>query len=326
MPELRHDAISGRSVIVAIERAARPFTFPTKPSGTGEPADCPFCAGREEMTPPEVHRTGPGDAETEGWRVRVVPNLYPLVGPAEPHDPARVTGFGEEHGAIPIAGAHEVVVLSPDHYASFGTLDDDAATEVLTVIRDRVRFHLDAGHAYVQAFVNHGRAAGASIEHPHAQLVALDVVPAAVAAGVERLATTDLVAREIAEARRDELVIVDGPAPGWSPFAAWVPYGMRVAHRSTRARFDEATDAEVRVVALGLRDALARLHAALGDAPYNAVVRSAPPGRVAGEFHWHVDVLPRTTLLAGFEEGTGILVNTVPPELAALRLRDASAP
>jgi UDPglucose--hexose-1-phosphate uridylyltransferase len=146
-----------------------------------------------------------------------------------------------------------------------------------------------------------------------------------VAAGVERLATTDLVALELTEARRDDLVVVDGPAPAWSPFAAWVPYGLRVAHRSTRARFDEATDAEIRVVALGLRDALARLYAALGDAPYNAVVRSAPPGRPAGEFHWHVDLLPRTTLVAGFEEGTGILVNTVPPELAAQRLRDASA-
>ena len=86
---------------------------------------------------------------------------------------------------------------------------------------------------------------------------------------------------------------------------------MRVAHRSTRARFDEATDAEIRVVAIGLRDALAALQRLLGDAPYNVVIRTAPPERAAGEFHWHVDVLPRTTLVAGFEEGTGLLVNTV---------------
>jgi UDPglucose--hexose-1-phosphate uridylyltransferase len=326
MPELRHDAISGRSVIVAVERAARPFTFPTAPAADGEPNDCPFCAGREEMTPPEVHRAGPGGAETEGWRVRVVPNLYPLVGPAEPHARAESAGFGEQHGAVRVSGAHEVVVLSPDHDASFGKLTDDAATEVLTIIRDRVRFHLDAGHAYVQAFVNHGKAAGASIAHPHAQVVALDLVPAVVEAEVARLATTDLVARELADSRRDDLVVVDGPAPAWSPFAALMPYGMRVAHRSTRARFDEATDAEVRVVAISLRDALASLRAALGDAPYNVVIRTAPPGGNAGEYHWHADVMPRTTLVAGFEEGTGILVNTVPPELAATRLREASAP
>jgi len=312
-------------VIVAVERAARPFTFPAGPAGDVEPDDCPFCAGREQMTPPEVHRTGPGAAETEGWRVRVVPNLYPIVGPAEPHERAESSGFGEQHGATRVSGAHEVIVLSPDHNASFGNLDDSAATEVLTVIRDRVRFHIEAGHAYVQAFVNHGKAAGASIAHPHAQVVALDLVPHAVEAAVERLASTDLVARELADARRDDLVVVDGPAPAWSPFAALVPYGMRVAHRSTRARFDEATDAEIRVVAVGLRDALKALRSALGDVPYNVVIRTAPPGRTAGEFHWHADVLPRITLVAGFEEGTGILINVVPPEQAAAQLRDAAA-
>jgi UDPglucose--hexose-1-phosphate uridylyltransferase len=325
MPELRHDAISGRSVIVAIERAARPFIFPAAPGTGAEPDDCPFCAGREAMTPPEVHRTGEGAPETEGWRVRVVPNLYPIVGPAEPHDPANAKDFGVMHGATPVAGAHEVVVLSPDHNVSFASLDDDAAIEVLTVIRERVQLHLAAGHAYVQAFINHGKAAGASIAHPHAQVVALDLVPGAVDAAIDRLATTDLVARELADARRDDLVVIDGAAPAWSPFAAWVPYGLRVAHRSTRARVEDATDAEIRVVALGLRDALRRLHAALGDVPYNVIIRTAPPGRPAGEFHWHVDVLPRTTLVAGFEEGTGILVNVVPPELAAARLRDAVA-
>ncbi len=100
---------------------------------------------------------------------------------------------------------------------------------------------------------------------------------------------------------------------------------MRVAHRSTRARFDEATDAEIAVVAIGLRDSLAALQRALGDAPYNVVVRTAPPGRGAGEFHWHLDVLPRISIVAGFEEGTGVFVNTVPPEQAAPLLRGDAA-
>ena len=125
--------------------------------------------------------------------------------------------------------------------------------------------------------------------------------------------------------RRDELVVVDGPAPAWSPFAAFAPYGMRVAHRSTRARFDEATDAEIAVVALALRDALTALHSAIGAAPYNVVVRTAPPGRGAGEFHWYLDVIPRVSIVAGFEEGTGIYVNTVPPEQAAPLLRTGAA-
>lgn len=317
MPELRHDAISGRAVVVAVERAARPFTVEAPPASEGEPDDCPFCAGREVMTPPEVYRTGAGDPETKGWRVRVVPNLYPIV------DTSGSAATGDRPGATRVTGAHEVVILSPDHTASFGRLDDAAAVEVLTVIRDRVRFHLDVGHAYVQAFVNQGKAAGASIAHPHAQVVALDFVPPAVEGALERFTTADLVARELADAGGDGLAIVDGPAPVWSPFAAFVPYGMRVAHRSTRARFDEATDAEIGVVAIALRDALAALHGVLGEAPYNVVFRTAPPGP-AGEFHWHVDVLPRTTLVAGFEEGTGLLVNVVAPEQAAVLLRKAA--
>jgi UDPglucose--hexose-1-phosphate uridylyltransferase len=318
MPELRHDAISGHSVIVAPERAARPFTVAAPAPSTDEPDNCPFCAGREEMTPPEVHRTGAGLAEQQGWRVRVVPNLYPIVTP-------EAAPGGTSAGSQPATGAHEVVILSPDHQASFGKLGDAAAVEVLTVIRDRVRFHVEAGHKYVQAFVNHGEAAGASIAHPHAQLVALDLVPPTVHSALERFATTDLVARELAHARGNDLIVIDGPAPAWSPFAAFVRYGMRVAHRSTRARFDEATDAEIAVVAVALRDALAALHRTIGDAPYNVVIRTAPPGRSAGEFHWHVDVLPRTSVTAGFEEGTGILVNSVAPEHAAVLLREGAS-
>jgi UDPglucose--hexose-1-phosphate uridylyltransferase len=120
------------------------------------------------------------------------------------------------------------------------------------------------------------------------------------------------------------LEVIDGPAPVWSPFAAFVPYGMRVAHRSTRARIDEATDAEIRVVAIAIRDALAALHDLLGEVPYNLVLRTAAAGRPTGEFHWHVDVLPRTTLVAGFEEGTGVLVNVVAPEQAAALLHEAA--
>lgn len=323
MPELRYDAISGGAVIVAVERAARPFTVAPTEDTLSVPSDCPFCSEREAMTPPEVHRVGEGEPDTPGWRVRVVPNLYPIVTPAgEAAAPSERT----DRGAVtPATGAHEVVILSPDHRASLGRLDDAGVTEVFTVMRDRIRHHLAAGRSYVQAFVNQGRAAGASIAHPHAQLVALDLVPPAVEAGVERFvsARSDLVARELADARRDDLVVVDGPALAWCPFAAWTPYGMRVAHRSTRARFDEATDAEVGVVAVAVRDALAALHALLGEPAYNVVLRTAPPDRPAGEFHWYVDVLPRVGIVAGFEEGTGIFVNIVPPEQAATQLRAA---
>ena len=121
-------------------------------------------------------------------------------------------------------------------------------------------------------------------------------------------------------------MVVDGPAPAWCPPAAWTPYELRVAHRSTRARFDEATDAEIGGRRVGTaRRARRASHALLGEPPYNLVVHTAPPGRRPASYHWYVDVLPRTGVVAGFEQGTGIFVNIVPPEQAATRLREARA-
>ena len=290
---------------MAAERSARPYTTALSPDLRTGPESCPFCEGHEDRTPPETYRTGDGDPDASGWSVRVVPNLYPIVGTVE-------------HGDA--TGAHEVVILSPAHDAGFGGLDLEQAVEVLTVVRDRARVHLGAGRAYVSAFLNQGRRAGASIEHPHAQLVAPDAPAEAVAAMTARF-STDLIAREIADARRTGLVVVEGPALAWCPPASWSPYLMRVAHRSTRARFDEATDAEIRVVAASLRGALGRVLAVLGDVAYNVVVHSAPPAVRVAEMHWHLEVVPRTSVVAGFEIGSGIYANSVAPEQAAAFLR-----
>ena len=262
------------------------------------------------MTPPEVARTGDGEPETPGWRVRVVPNLYPIVG-------------GDDAGPG-ATGAHEVAVLSPAHGRSFAQLDEAQAAEVLTVLRDRTRHHLRAGRAFVQVVINHGTAAGASIEHPHAQLVALDLVPPAVEGGVHRFeaAAEDLVVAAL-DRGGDALHVLDGAAPSWCPYAASTPYEFRVALRAPGARFDDADDAQIAAVAQTTRSTLGRLAAVLGDVPYNLVVHTAPPGVAPDAFHWYVEVQTRFTVVAGFEQGTGILVNTTPPELAASRLREA---
>lgn len=300
---MRHDPLSGRTVIIAPGRAARPHGFGTTDRETDAArARCPFCAGHESMTPPEVHRRGPGPADAPGWRVRVVPNLYPFT------------------------EAHEVVVLSPDHDRAFGALDAPAAAEALAVMRDRTAHHLRAGRAYVQALVNHGREAGASLPHPHAQVVALDVVPPAVEALEARFSSAgaDLVERQAAAAEADGLVVVDGPASAWCPAAAAMPYQMALAHRAAGPRFDEAPDDVIAETAAGLGEALARLGAVAGDPPYNLVVHTAAPSLPAGAFHWYVEVLPRLSVVAAFEHGTGIFVNTVAPEDAAAALREAT--
>ncbi len=181
MSQLRHDPLSGRDVIVATARAARPSTFAASTDDRTGVGECPFCPGNEAKTPPEVARLGGGAPDQPGWEVRAIPNLYPIV------------------------DVHEVVILAPDH-RSFAELHDDEAVGVFSLLRDRVHTYLAAGHLHGVAIINHLKPAGASIAHPHAQVFALDVVPNAVDEAVARVrdAGGDLVRADAAD---DELVI-----------------------------------------------------------------------------------------------------------------------
>jgi UDPglucose--hexose-1-phosphate uridylyltransferase len=295
--ELLVDELSGERVIIAPGRALRPNTF--RVPGESQPptdATCPFCHGNELETPPEVARIGPGAPDSPGWRVRVVPNKFPIVGDG-------------------VVGAHEVVILSPAHDADFAALSAAACADVLFALRDRARFHLDCGLEYAQPFVNHGNTAGASIRHPHAQLVALDFVPPKVEARMKSF-TVDALARD------QQHIVASGPVSVWCPRASLSPFFTRVALADARPRFDQATDDETRAVAEALRDTIARMHSVLGDPSYNVVFETAPV-EVDGPFHWWVDVIPRLTVMAGFEFGTGVWVNVVAPADAADALRRA---
>ena len=204
------------------------------------------------MTPPEVARTGSGAAGEPGWRTRVFPNLYPIVGGPDATDGT--------------TGAHEVIVLSPDHWRSFGQLDDASAVEVLSVLRDRVRALLDDGHAFACAFLNHGRGAGASIAHPHGQVVALDFVPPDVDSDVERFA--DAHPDQVMEDAADGAAILErSPVLAWAPRASTSPYLVRVADPRSGARFDVGPDDQLAVVAVALRDVLAQVRTELSDPP-----------------------------------------------------------
>lgn len=256
-------------------------------------------------------RTGSGEPGEPGWRVRVFPNLYPIVGGPDAVASAR--------------GEHEVVALSPDHDRAFGDLTHDEAAEVLSVLRDRAHTHLLAGRQYVQALINQGRAAGASIAHPHAQVIALDFVPPAVGVGAERFAAagTDLVLADLADAvEHGQGVVVGEEVAAWCPSGSGSPYEVRIAAVGAGAHFDEANDAHVLGVAVVLRDVLAAITSALDDPPYNVMIHTAEPGADV-RYHWWVGVSPRTSVVAGFELGSGVLVNTVAPADAAVRLRGA---
>jgi UDPglucose--hexose-1-phosphate uridylyltransferase len=321
MSELRLDALTGRLVLLVPGRAARPHSSRSLAAERDtRPADarsldrgCPFCAGNETDTPPETVRVGPGDADTPGWRVRVVPNLYPILG-------------GPDAGAG-ATGAHEVIVLSPDHERDFGALDDQQAVEVLTVLQERSRFHAAAGRAYVQILINQGREAGASLAHPHAQLLALDFVPPAVSVAVERFAATDIdlvLGDQATAAGADAGVVTGDEVRAWCPTGAASPFETRIATMKGAARFADASDGEILGTALVLRDVLARLARVLGTVPYNVVLHDAPTEGTA-DYHWWFEISPRTSVVAGFELGTGVLVNTVDPAEAARQLREAQA-
>jgi UDPglucose--hexose-1-phosphate uridylyltransferase len=335
VPELRIDPLSGHRTIVAGERSLRPGGAPgCVPPEQIDPESDPFAEGHEDRTPPELHavRPGGGPPNSPGWTVRVVPNLYPALTPADGADQPQAPRVSESRGqpelfaSLPATGAHEVIINGPQSVLSLAELPVDQAIAAVEVWRERMRVH--AASAYLQLIVNERREAGASLPHTHAQLYALDFVPAAVARERERAAahTTrtmghsllgDLVAEEVR--LRERIVAIDDEAVLMAPFGSRLPFQLMLAPRTPRARFEEEGPSGAAL----LHDGLRRLARHLGSSPpLNLWVRTAPRG--AEEFCWRIDVLPRLTHLAGLELSTDVNLNIVAPEHAAALLRDGS--
>jgi UDPglucose--hexose-1-phosphate uridylyltransferase len=337
VPEVRIDPLSGHRSIVAGARAGRPGgELTASPGPPLDPDTDPFAEGHEDRTPPEVYavRPGGGDADTPGWTVRVVPNLYPALAPAgepgaeaelEPSPKPGANAARDLFWAAPATGAHEVIINTPRSVTSLAELDDDQVAAAVDVWRERMRAHADS--AYVHVIVNERREAGASLPHSHAQLYALDFVPAAVARERERFGAyatrtmggnllADLVQEEVR--RRERIVAIDDETVLMAPYGSRVPYQLLIAPRVPRARFADDGPTGARM----LRDALARLGRLLGATPpLNLWVRTAPRG--AEHYCWRIDVLPRLTHFAGLELGAGVHLNIVAPERCAGELRDA---
>jgi UDPglucose--hexose-1-phosphate uridylyltransferase len=258
-------------------------------------------------------RTGAGSAGAPGWRVRVFPNRYPVVGP---------DGIG---GAT---GSCEVVVFSPVHHAGLEDLDDSYVAELLTVIRDRVAVQSRAGHPSIQVFVNNSGASGASIAHPHAQLIALDFVPPALRLEYELLTRhgSDTLDLDLRDALARDLIILDGDIVAWCPWAMPEPFGVRIASRNHGPAFRDLGAGTVGVLAATLRRVARAVVDVLDHPPYN-VVLYVDANRDGVARRWRVEVVPRLTVGGGFERGTGVTTNATDPCFAAEALRCAeSAP
>jgi len=315
--EVRVDPISGLKTIIAAGRAERPGGWLThEPLPPIDPVQDPFLPGHEDQTTAELYRDG------TPWRVRVFTNLYPVLEPIA-GAPER-DAYPDLFTAQPAIGAHELIVNSPEPVHSLSDLTLDQLALAVETWRLRMREH--AGAACVQLFVNEGRDSGATLPHTHAQLVALDFVPAAVAREREHFHAyavrtmggnllADLVQEEVR--RRERIVAIDSEAVLMAPYASRAPFHLLLAPRRARARFEDdgSTGAAL------LHDALRRLKARLGAIPpLNLWLRTAPSG--AEHFGWRIEILPRLTNLGGLELGTGVNVCILPPETAAAELRD----
>jgi UDPglucose--hexose-1-phosphate uridylyltransferase len=332
--EIRIDPLTGQRAIVAEVRAGRPGSGLPGAAGAQDAAgsssapavaEDPFAEGHESSTPPELYAIRPdgGAPDTPGWRVRVFPNRYPALDPAAEDPPPSANP--DLFWSGPARGAHEVIVNAPEAVRSLADLEPAQVALAADVWRERMRAHADA--ACLHLMVNEGPDAGASVAHTHAQLFALDFVPAAIARERERFGAYatrtmggnllgDLLQQEVR--RRERIVAVDAEAVLVAAWAARVPYQLMIIPRRPRMRFED----DGPTAAALLHDALTRLHRRLGDdAPVNVWVRTAPRG--AEQFCWRIDIVPRLTHLAGFELGTGVGLNVVAPERAAAELRDA---
>jgi UDPglucose--hexose-1-phosphate uridylyltransferase len=323
MSQLRLDPLTGRWVVISADRADRPQPFAVRslPVQTDQDRPCPFCPGNEEATPPALETYGPQGE----WLIRIVNNLYPAF---SGNEPMAVTNMGPVFTQAPASGTHEVVVFSPSHTASFADLTDAQAGLVLAAVRDRIEEHASSTQLrYSQFIVNSGREAGASLEHPHGQLLSMPFVPHELVdeqAGFERFRGACLLCTvlEAEEEAGHRVIQMDGRHLLLAPFWSGTPYEMLLIPRTHEPLIHHADPGDLAAVGRAIRDGLSRLRRAVGDVAYNIVLHYAP-FRTRSDFHWHAHLLPKVTTRAGFELGTGVLINVLTPEYAAAELRAA---
>jgi len=328
MPELRKDPVTGRWVIIASDRAKRPksFIISKAPKQTGP---CPFCPGNEGMTPEEISAIRPagGAPNSTEWSMRVVPNKYPALRIEGGLDRKGEGMFDKMNGI----GAHEVIIESPDHDKSIADLDENQVADIIKAYKYRTHdLERDARFRYVLIFRNHGPSAGASLDHAHSQIIALPIVPKRVQEEIrgakqyfeykERCVFCDMMSEELAAGKRvvlenDEFVVI-------SPFAARFPFETWLLPKKHSSDFAQMPDESVGKCASALKDVLSRTKQVLDDPPYNFIVHTAPVHEHhENEYHWHIEIMPRLTHVAGFEWGSGFYINPTPPEEAAEFLR-----
>lgn len=334
MPELRKDPIVGRWVIIATERGQRPHDFRADVQPQTLPGSCPFCEGQESKTPPEIiaYRDRGSSPNGPGWRLRVIANKYPAL---------RIEGELEKRGVgmydmMAGVGAHEVIIESPQHHVSLSQLDEPAIREVIWAYHDRmVDLKRDKRFAHGLIFKNVGAAAGASLEHTHSQLIVTPTVPISVWEEMlgsldffrfrGRCIYCDMIRQE--QDTETRVVMDTDQFIAFCPFASRFPFETWIVPKGHSSHFENITKAGVDDLSMVLKTVLSKLETALDHPPYNYIIHTAPFDHDHLEhYHWHIEIIPRLTKVAGFEWGSGFYINPMPPEDAARFLREAMIP
>ncbi len=329
MPELRKDPIIGRWVIIASERSRRPSAFSTI-TQSEDASLCPFCPGHEEATPPEVlaYRDESTERDKPGWNLRVISNKYPALRvegtlSREPH------GIYDRMNGI---GAHEVIIETPEHGQDLVDMSVGQVRNVLWAYRERMLdLQRDTRLKYTLVFKNHGAAAGASLEHSHSQVIATPIVPRRVIEKLEgakryfgfreRCIFCDIIRQELSD--KERLVSDTDAFVAFAPFASKFPFETWIMPKMHQPSYLDMSEADHTLLAECLKDTLTRLKIALHNPAYNFMIHTRPTTRESREhFHWHLEIIPKLTRVAGFEWGSGFYINPTAPEEAAAFLRN----
>lgn len=330
MPELRRDPIMGRWVIISTERGRRPSDYGREPENESN-RPCPFCIGNESATPPEIlaYRSPGLPKNSPGWWLRVVPNKYPAL---QVEGTLSRTGEGM-YDKMSGVGAHEVIIETPDHKKDIPNLDDRAVEEIFWCYRDRIiDLKKDLRLEYVLIFKNCGLSAGASLIHPHSQLIATPVVPVRVRQEIngaknyyeykERCVFCDMVTQEMASQTR--VVSENEDFIAFIPFASRFPFETWILPKKHDSVYEDAQKHEFTNLARIMKVVLKKLKFVLEDPPYNYLIHNSPlHENTQLHYHWHIEIIPKLVKIAGFEWGSGFYINPTPPEEAAQFLREA---
>ncbi len=324
--ELRQDLVSGEWVVIATSRARRPHALKYGREKFNQPKNtCPF------EDPQKSGHTEPililNQKSGKDWFLQVIPNKFPAFIPG-PCPEIRHLGLYQEQDGI---GFHDLIVTRY-HDKQIAQFSQEEVEKVLWAYQTRyLAIKDDDCVKYISIFHNHGREAGASISHPHSQFIALPVIPPDVSQSLDgskkyynkfkRCVHCDMLKQELDFGGR--LVYQNNFAVAYCPYASRIAYEIRVYPKVHMPRFEDLSNLQRRYLAEVFRVALYKIYKGLKDPAYNFFIHTAPPkeSKEYNHYHWHLEIIPKTAIWAGFEIGTGIDISTVSPTPAAEFLR-----